>query len=87
MTTLLAGLDAQLAAVVVERGRLPAMTRVTSSKSGVWNGSVQSAGAFMWATETASLPVFTRPTCSAMILPPGTGMVVGVAMSSGTRPA
>src|SRR6476661_11213250 len=39
----------------------------------------------MWATETASVPVVTRPTCSSMTLPPGTGMRVGVVISRGTR--
>src|SRR6476619_3454982 len=61
----------------------PLSTRVISSKAGACAGSSQPGGATMWATETASVPVFTRPTCSLMTLPPGTGMEVGELISLG----
>src|SRR4051812_36505800 len=62
----------------------PRSTIVNSSNSGVWNGSVQPPGAVIRATETADSPELARPTYSSMTLPPGTGMPVGAAMSSGT---
>ena len=76
---------------------LPGMTSKAADRSGITLrdhlaavveaiDSVQPAGATMCAIDTAASPLLTRPTYSSMILPPGTGMRVGAAMSSAIRP-
>ncbi|GAB5535594.1 MAG: hypothetical protein Rubg2KO_18430 [Rubricoccaceae bacterium] len=37
----------------------------------------------MWATDNERVPLFTRPTNSSMVLPPGPGMGVGSDMWRG----
>src|SRR5690606_16130780 len=58
---------------------------VISSNSGRCPGSTQPSGERMWATLTASWPLFTRPTYSAICLGllPAAWMMVGFSMSCG----
>jgi hypothetical protein len=55
---------------------VPRSTTVYSVNSGVWAGSSHPGGATMWAMDSVSSPLLTRPTYSSMTLPPGTGMRV-----------
>ena len=62
---------------------------MNSSNSGVWPGSTHPPGDRMWATLTASWPLFSRPTYSSMSLGlfPAASTRVGEEMSVGTPPS